>query len=65
MVKLIFVDNDFEEMESADLDMTIEEAMKSLPTLDFKIGGICYEKKQVIIDIKEKTIEIQFDVQNS
>lgn len=64
MVRIIFVDLDYEEIETECLNMTIEEALKVLPNLGYRVGTdrLIYEKSGVIIvDIKEKSIEIQLN----
>lgn len=64
MVKVIFVDNDFEEIETETLDMTIGEALKILPNLDFRVGKDRFQLDKtgvIIADIKNKEVEIQLN----
>lgn len=64
MVKVIFIDDEYQEIEMVCLDITIEEALKILPNLKYRVGedGLHYDKTGVIIvDIKNKEIEIQLN----
>lgn len=62
MVELAFVDNDYNEIQVHHLDMTIEEALRILPKLEYRVGkdGLHYDKTgPIIVDLKRKTIEIE------
>lgn len=64
MVKIIFVDHEHDEIEMHNINMRIEEALKVLPNLEYRVGadGIHYNKTGlIIVDIEGKTIEIQLD----
>lgn len=64
MVKVIFVDEEYQEIEIVCLDLTIEEALKILPNLDFRVGEDrlqCDKTGVIIVDIKNEEIEIQLN----
>lgn len=62
MVRVVLLDLDFEELESHYLYMTIEDALRILPNLDFRVGDerLFYEKAAPpIVDLQAGVIEIQ------
>lgn len=62
MVRIVFIDENFEEIEALNLNMTIEDAIKAIPNLDFRVGTdrMNYPKTGLVIaDLMENIIEVQ------